>query len=178
MAPKELNHFMAVARIIKPQGRRGEVLAEMLTDFPSRFERAAEIFVENPGRAPDAVRMENVWPHKGKVVLKFSGVDSIPQAERLRGLHVLIPAEERAPLPPHHYYVGDLKGCRVVREEQGVQRDVGTVTEVERTGGVDLLRVETERGEALIPLAQAICTRIDPETQTIVIDPPEGLLEL
>lgn len=114
-------------------------------------------------------------------MVKFSGVDSIDQAQHLVGLHILIPKEERMPLPPHHYYVWELKGCQVVTEREGVQSKVGTVTDVEPTGGVDLLRVVRSNGsgeDVLIPLAQTICTRIDPEAKTIVIDPPEDLLEL
>ncbi len=166
---------------MKPQGRRGEVAAEILTDFPERFRALRRAFLETADRAPEPVEIEQAWPHKRRMVLKFSGVDSIDQAERLRGRHLLIPREERVPLPPHHYYVWELRGCLVLTEREGVRREVGVVTEVEPTGGVDLLHVSPRggrRGEVLIPLAQAICTRIDPEAKTIVIDPPEDLLEL
>lgn len=178
MAREEPNQFVAVARVIKPQGRRGEVLAETLTDFPTRFQERGRLFLENIGPTPEPVLLEKVWPHRGGMVLKFAGVDSIEQAQRLRGRLVLIPREERAPLPANHYYVGDLQGCRVVRETHGAQMEVGTVTEVERTGGVGLLHVATPSGDVLVPLAQAICTRIDAEKKIIVIDPPEDLLEL
>jgi 16S rRNA processing protein RimM len=170
--------FLAVARIVRPQGRRGEVTAEILTDFPERFRHLRGAFLEQPDGPPEAVRVENAWLHKGRVVLKFTGVDSIAQAETLRGLHVLIPREARVPLGAHQYYLWELEGCRVVIERDGLPSEVGTVTGVELTGGVDLLRVSTPRGEALIPLAQDICKRIDPERKTIVIDPPEDLLEL
>jgi 16S rRNA processing protein RimM len=111
-------------------------------------------------------------------VLKFAGVNSIESASRLRGQHVLIPREDRVPLPPHHYYLWELEGCRVLMAGGGGQREVGTVTEVESTAGVDLLHVATPRGEVLIPFAQSICTEIDTPQKTIVIDPPEDLLEL
>jgi ribosomal 30S subunit maturation factor RimM len=91
---------------------------------------------------------------------------------------VLILAEERMPLPPNHYYLSELQGCRVVTERGGRQVEVGTVTDIQPTGGVDVLRVATSRGEVLIPLAQAICTKIDTEARTIFIDPPEDLLDL
>ena len=169
---------MAVAWIARPQGRRGEVAAELLSDFPERFRKLRRVFVGNPGEPPEPLDLENVWPHKGRLVLKFAGVDTIDQASRLRGRHVLIPLQERMPLPRHRYYVGDLKGCRVVVERQGVRREVGTVTDVEPTGGVDVLHVAAPQGEVLIPLAQAICVHIDPEAGEIVIDPPEDLLEL
>lgn len=170
--------FLAIARIVRPQGRRGEVAAEILTDFPARFRQAQAVFLEVPGQGPQPAQLERAWPHKGRIILKFLGTDSIESASRLRGLQVLIPWEQRAPLPPHHYYLCELQGCRVVRERGG--KEIGTVTEVEPTGGVDVLHIRRAdgNGEVLIPLAQEICTRIDRATRTIVIDPPEELLEL
>jgi len=176
--PHAAEKFLAVARVVRPQGRWGEVVAEILTDFPQRFAARRKLYVERLGSAPEPVAVEKVWLHKGRVVLKFAGVDSIDKAERLRGLYVLIPREERVALPAHSYYVWELKGCRVSTNRQGVPSEVGTVTDVESTGGADLLHVATPRGEVLIPLARDICKRIDTEAKTIVIDPPEDLLEL
>lgn len=167
-----------MARIVRPQGRRGEVTAEILTDFPERFRRLRGAFLEQPDGPPEAVSVENAWLHKGRVVLKFAGVDSIAQAETLRGQHVLIPRGERMLLGAHQYYLWELEGCRAVLERNGAAHEIGTVTRVEPTGGVDLLRIATPRGEVLIPLAQDICKRIDLEAKTILIDPPEDLLEL
>ncbi|MBZ5515869.1 MAG: ribosome maturation factor RimM [Acidobacteriia bacterium] len=167
-----------MALIVRPQGRRGEVVAEMLTDFPERFRSLRQALLERPGGEPEAVRVEDAWPHKGRIVLKFFGVDSIAQAERLRGAQVLIPRTERIPLGPHQYYLWELEGCRVVIERDGPRREIGTVTDVELTGGVDLLHVAAPGREVLIPLAQDICKQIDPETKTILIDPPDDLLEL
>jgi len=193
---KDPDQFLAIARVTRPQGRKGEVAAEVLTDFPERFEALGQAYLENPGSPPESIVLEGCRFHKNRVILKFQGVDSIDQAERLRGRHLLIPRQEKTPLPEHHYYVWELKGCRVLREHQGRLDEVGTVTDVDTTGGVDVLRVElksleTERGldagregprgrprEALIPLAQAICKRIDTEAKIIVIDPPEDLLDL
>jgi 16S rRNA processing protein RimM len=175
---QDADRFLAVARIVRPQGRRGEVVAEILTDFPQRFAELRRAYLENPGSVPQSVGVESVWQHKGRVVLKFAGVDSIEQANRLRGVHVLIPRQERMPLPADQYYTWELKGCRVLTARPGVTREVGTVTDVEPTGGVDLLRVATPRGEVLIPLAQDICRQIDLAAKTILIDPPEDLLEL
>ncbi len=185
----EEKQFLAVARIVRPQGRRGEVAAEILTDFLSRFEGLRRAYLENRGGPPEPVGLEKAWLHKGRIILKFAAVDSIEAAERLRGRHVLVPREDRVPLPEHHYYLWELTGCRVICEHDGALVNFGTVTEVERTGGpplggsepqcgVDLLHVSTARGEVLIPLAQDICTRIDPEAKEIVVEPPEDLLEL
>jgi 16S rRNA processing protein RimM len=178
LAQNAAGQFLAIARILRPQGRKGEVAAEILTDFPARFQQLQSVFLEVPGQAPKHVNLERAWPHKGRIILKFSGIDSIESASGLRGLQVFIPWEQRTPLPPHHYYLCELHGCRVVWERQG--REIGTVTEVESTGGVDVLHVVRPDGksEVLIPLAQEICTRIDLASQTIVIDPLEDLLDL
>jgi len=172
------DRFLAVARVVRSQGRRGEVLAEPLTDFTARFKELRDVFLENPGTVPQPVKVENVWPHKGQVVIKFSGVDSISDATSLRGRHVLILTEDRMPLPANHYYLWELQGCRVVAERSGKRVEVGTVTGLEPTGGVDVLHVATPQGEVLIPLAQAICTKIDTQARIILIDPPEDLLDL
>ena len=178
MAQNVRDRFLAVARVVRPQGRLGEVLAEPLTDFAARFKELRDVFLESPGTSPQPIKVEDVWPHKGRVVIKFSGVDSISSASSLKGRHVLILAEDRMPLPPNHYYLWELEGCRVVAEGGGSRVEVGTVTGIEATGGVDVLQVATPRGEILIPLAQAICTKIDTEARTILIDPPEDLLDL
>jgi 16S rRNA processing protein RimM len=173
--------FLAVARVVKPQGRRGEVVADILTDFPERFENISRVFLENKDDGPRPAEIENTWPHKGRIVFKFSGVDSINQADALRGLHVFIRREDRVALPEHHYYVWELEGCRVIHKVAGGAREVGVVTGIHRTGGADLLsvgRAGKDSAELLIPLTQDICTHIDTAGKTIVIDPPEDLLEL
>jgi 16S rRNA processing protein RimM len=174
----EAGEWVAVARIVRPQGRRGEVAAEILTDFPERFARMHKAYLAEPGGPAEPVRVEDAWPHKGRIILKFAGVDSITEAERLRGMEVLVPLAERTPLSRDQYYVSDLEGCRVLVERDGATREVGKVVGLDATGGVDVLRVETPRGEVLIPLAQEICKRIDTESKVVIIDPPEDLLEL
>jgi len=190
---------LAIARLIRPQGRRGEIAAEILTDVPNRFEALRSAFLEQPGGEPSPVTVENAWLHKGRVILKLAGIDSIDEANRVRGRHILLPSSERAALLEHQYYLWELEGCRVVRELDGVTMEIGMVTEVEPTEGAPLLHVapmkmpkapakdggdldareEARRGdELLIPLAQAICKRIDIGAKLIVIDPPEDLLEL
>lgn len=175
---KEENEFVAVARIVRPQGRRGEVAAEILTDFPERLTQLQQARLALPGQPWDPVELEDAWPHKGRIILKFAGVDSITEAERLRGMDVLVPRAERAVLRESQYFVSELEGCRVLLDRGGTTSKLGMVTGLQRTGGVDLLRVETQRGEVLVPLAQAICKRIDTEAKVIIIDPPDDLLEL
>jgi 16S rRNA processing protein RimM len=170
--------FLAIACIVRPQGRHGEVLAAILSDFPSRFEELRQAFLGKVSQQPVAVSVEHAWLHKGKVVLKFQGVDSIGEAESLKGNYVLVPQEEKIALADGRFYVWELEGCRVVVENGGERRTLGTVTEIERTGGVDVLHVSDASSEILIPLAQSICRRIDPEAKLIVVDPPPDLLDL
>lgn len=168
---------IAIARVVRPRGRRGEVEAEILTDFPAQFRERRRVFLEG-AEAASPFEVEEAWMHKGRVVLKFRGVDSIPQAEALRGRHVLIPREKRATLADHQYYVWELEGCSVLRESQDGPEIVGKIEGVERTPAGELLHVRTPEGEVLIPFAQEICTRIDIAARVIVIDPPQDLLEL
>lgn len=149
------DEFLAIARFVRPQGRKGEVAAEILTDFPERFAKLSRAYLENPGTEPEPVRVEHAWLHQGRVILKLSGVNSIDQAERLRGRHLLVPKGERAPLPSGRYYIADLVGCRVVRRPAaGPEQEIGLVTEVEATGGVDLLHVAPSRTAGVRPAVQ------------------------
>lgn len=180
MAEQQSSRFLAIARIIRPQGRRGEVIAEPATDFPGRFSTLQEVYVESEP-SPSPVRLEASWRHKGRIVLKLAGVDSINAASRLRGRYVLIPFEQRAPLPENSYYWSELVGCRIILASGKAGTAIGTVTAVEPTGGVALLHVardSDDSGELLIPFARAICTHIDPGAKRIEINPPEDLLEL
>lgn len=170
--------FVAIACVLRPQGRQGEVLAAILSDFPSRFKELRQAFLGGTSETPVPVSVERAWLHKDKVVLKFSGVDSIGEAESLKGRYVLVPQEEKIALADGRFYVWELEGCQVAVEDGGKMRMLGTVTEVERTGGVDLLHVSDASREILIPLAQSICRQIDPQAKLIVVDPPADLLDL
>lgn len=178
--------FITVARIIRPQGRCGEVLAELATDFPERFQTLKSVIIAaseaQAGSAPKpdskthGFELERSWLHKGRVVLKLAGVDSIDQADGLRGFLVMVPYAERAALPAGTYYVHELKGCRVCSEAGS---EIGTVIEVEPTAGVPLLHVRSaDNQEILIPLAESICRLIDTEVKLIIIEPPGDLLDL
>ncbi|HEX5411365.1 MAG TPA: ribosome maturation factor RimM [Terriglobia bacterium] len=177
-ADGDMPGFIAIARVVRPQGRKGEVLAEMLTDFPTRFQDLQRVFLDGPGHNPQAATLEHTWLHKGKVVLKLAGIGSIDDAETLRGRLVLVPAEERVALSDGRYYVSELIGCRVVVETGETSKPLGTVTEVERTAGADLLHVADGSREVLIPFAKSICKLIDLGSRLIVIEPPDDLLDL
>jgi 16S rRNA processing protein RimM len=174
------DEWLAIARVIRPRGRKGEVVVEVLTDFPERFAALRRAHLDTPGGTPELIEIAASWWHQDALVLHFAGVDSIAEAERLRGRVVLVPRDERTRLGPNRYYLWELIGCAVVRRSG---EPVGTVTGVEPTGGVDLLKVTAEGASSdsedlLIPLAEEICTAIDAAARRIVIEPPEGLLDL
>lgn len=175
---------IAVARILRPRGRAGEVIAEVLTDFPGRFNDLRRVFIENREGSPEPAELADVWWHQGRLILRFVGVDSISKAGELRGRLVLVPQEERVAAGEHRYYLSEIVGCTVL-DRRG--SPVGEVVDVEATGGVDLLRVRrlketgrtgSESDDLLIPFAEEICSEIDLQARRIVIEPPEGLLEL
>jgi len=166
--------FVTVARIVSAQGRRGEVAAEILTDFPERFQAGGEFWLTAAGSLPRSFTLEQSWFHKGRVILKFRGVDTISDAELLTGSLVQVPRSERHALPSGTVYISDLVGCSVL---DGA-RLLGKVTGCEETGAVPLLRVESQEGEILIPFAQEICGAVDLERKEIRVRLPEGLAEL
>ncbi len=172
---------VTVARIVRPHGRRGEVAAEILTDFPERLTRMKTALLWN-GAAPArsvAVDSCRISPSRGgQAIFHFAGSDSISAAEKLVGLEVQIPASERMALPSGSYYVSDLAGCEV--RERGTV--IGRVRDVQFIGegvaGTPNLVIDSPTGELLIPLAQEICVRIDTEARSIEVNLPDGLRDL
>ena len=189
-----------LARIRRPQGRKGEVLAEILTDFPEKFRERRRLWLlgdptvnakdsrsavsSRPDRdvlpSPREFQLKNHWLHKGGVVLHLEGVDSISDAEALTGQIVAIPKEERAALAEDEFYISDLIGCVLVdvtHAERVVE--VGEIEDVARNvGPVPLLTVRGAAGEVLIPFAKSYLRKVDLETRRVEMALPEGLVEL
>ena len=170
------NDFVTIARIIRPRGNRGEVAAEDLSDSLERFESAREVLLAAPGGERRDAVVEKAWRHKGRLILKLAGVESISDAEALRGHEVQIPADELAALPEGEYFLDDLVGCEVIEEEGG--RTVGEVTGVLEPGGPLLLEVRSGEREVLVPLVNEICRDVDTEGRKIRVRLPEGLEDL
>ncbi len=168
-----------VARLVRPQGRHGEILADLLTDFPERFAERKRLYLvasetsQTPGRE---MTLERHWPHKGRVVLKFSGIDSISDAESLRDLLVAIPASERARLAEDAVYISDLIGCEIVDVTSGPM-SVGKVTDVDREAGLLIIQ-PTPGDEILIPFAKEYLVDIDLPGKRINMRLPVGLLDI
>jgi 16S rRNA processing protein RimM len=176
--------WVHLARLIRPQGRRGEVLAEILTDFPQRFAELHNAFLWRGDNLPvTLIAIEQSWLHKGKVVLKFALVDSIAAAEVLRGAEVVIPREERVPLEADAVYISDLIGCRLADRHSGGHPSssiLGTIRDVIRQDKTaDLLIVAgTDGSEYEIPFAKAYVVKIDLAGRLLEMDLPPGLLEV
>jgi 16S rRNA processing protein RimM len=210
--------WIRLAHILRPRGNKGEVAAILLTDFPERFSQLKEIYVGHTepvesdkklhrgeeaagisvSNEPRAIGLKAFWAsqnHPGQGVFHFEGVDSITEAEKFRGLDILLPFAQRIALPAGKYFVSDLVGCSVFERPADVfvlasspcslasaPAFIGAVRDVQLLppglAGTPLLEVETSQGELLIPLAEDICVRIDTVARRIEVVLPEGLREL
>jgi 16S rRNA processing protein RimM len=168
---------ITVARILRPHGVRGEVAAEILTDFPERLKKLKSAELWDGTSEPRRFAVRSCWlshSRGGQAIFHFEGSGSMTDAEKLAGLEVQIPFADRMPLPSSSYYISDLIGCEVY--EHGASL-IGRVRDVQ-FAGTPLLVVDSARGELLIPLAQDICVDVDTAARRIDVILPEGLREL
>jgi 16S rRNA processing protein RimM len=179
---------LTLARLLRPHGIRGEIAAEILTDFPERLTKLREVWLwDGVAAEPRDAIIERCWlsvARGGQAVFKFAGVERIEDVEKLRGLEVQVPLSERMKLPGGSYYISELVGCEVwERTAEGdatktnSQSKLGVVIGVQESG-TPVLEVETLDGEVLIPLATEICKTIDVSARRIDVVMPEGLREL
>jgi 16S rRNA processing protein RimM len=175
---------VTLARILRPWGRRGEVAAEILTDFPEWLAEMREAWLADARGALRRAKIVSCRIHLGQAIFHFDGIQSISDAEALRGFEVQVPLTERVRLGEGRYFISDLVGCQIW--EHGAAAPLGTVQEVQRAGEEQRsglpeawnLVVATAVGELLIPLAAEICTGIDTAARRIEVRLPEGLREL
>lgn len=161
--------WVTVAVLGKTRGNRGEVTAEPLSSKAERYQSLERVYLFGSG-VP--FRVEEVWFHAGVLIFKFAGIDTISDAEALRGAEVRIPFCERTALEPGEYFQSDLLGCQVV--DRGTGQPLGSVVGwVDAGSGLLVLESGT-----MIPFARAICVEIDPATKRIAVDLPEGLKDL
>jgi 16S rRNA processing protein RimM len=181
--------WVLLARLVRPQGRKGEIIAQIFTDFPNRFKERPRVFLtrDKTSVPPREMLIEKHWLHQGRVVLKFKDIDSINDAETLRGMDVVVPLEERVPLADDAVYIGDLIGCRVLDvapvDKPNDETDIGEVMDIERgtAGAPDLLVIRPSSkhsGELLIPFAKTYLVSVDVEAKRITMRLPAGLTEL
>ena len=169
-----MEDFVAIAKLVKARGLRGELVADVLTDFPARFENLESVVALLPNGERRELKIENFWFQKDRIIFKFDGFDSIEESETLRDAEICIPESEAVELDEDEFFDWQLEGC-VVKTVEGEK--IGSVKEIMRTGGTEILVVEGKAKDYLIPFAGAICTEVDVENKLIILDAPEGLLE-
>lgn len=169
------DELVSIGRVARPQGRRGEVVINPMTDFPERFDELERVFLREDEGEVQELRLEASRQHLGRPVLKFEGISDISGAEQLSGKELRIPESELRPLPEGTYYHFQVVGCEVWDRDSGY---LGRVENVMSTGGTDVLVVCGDAGELLIPLCADICRRIAPEERRIDIEAPDGLISI
>ena len=176
-ARAEGDDLVIVARAVKTRGLKGELVAELLTDFPERFDGISSLIAVSPRGERQNVELENHWFHQDRVVLKLAGYDTIETASAFVDYQFAVPENEQVELDDGYFYDWQLEGCFV---ETTAGNAVGRVSEVMRLGGdVEMLGVENTEGQKhLIPMVESIVVKVDIAAKKILIDPPEGLLEL
>ena len=187
----DTQNWLTLARLLRPQGRKGELLADLLTDFPERFADRTQVTLLGPAIAPKEFEVESHWlptgRNAGRIVLKFAGIDSINDAETIAGREVVVPQTERVALAEDkgEAYVSDLLGCTVFDDGRvvGVIDDVHFPTTPDGARHIadaaPLLVVKSPSGdEILIPFVRAFLKNFDVANKRIEMDLPEGLVEI
>ncbi|RME48480.1 MAG: 16S rRNA processing protein RimM [Chloroflexi bacterium] len=169
--PARERRFIAVGQIVKPHGVRGEVVVEVLTDYPGRFALLETVYLNE--KDPQPVPLENVRFHKERVLLKLGGCDDRTAAEKLRGEMILIPFSEAMPLEADQYYQDDLIGLQVWTTDE---EHLGEVVEILETGANEVFIVHGGRGEVLLPAIPDVIREIDLEAKRMVVELMEGLI--
>ncbi|MFN2502179.1 MAG: ribosome maturation factor RimM [Pyrinomonadaceae bacterium] len=170
----DIEDLVAIARIVRPRGLKGELVAELLTDFPERFDGLETVIGVRQNAEQLELKIEDFWFQNDRVVLRFTGYDTVEKAETLRDVEICVPESEAVQLESDEFFDWQLEGCRVETIEGTA---IGTVRELMRPGGTELLVVEDGGKEYLIPFAESICVDVDIENKIIRIDPPDGLLD-
>ena len=170
------DEYITLARVLKTQGRRGEVAAEVHTDVPDRFVEGMRLFALDESGGRRQLKIEELWPHKGQLVVKFAGIDSISDAETLLRCELQVPQAERAELEAGWTYISDLTGCTVFDGD----REIGQIEGVEFGAGEAPLLIV--RGKAKtpyeIPFAEAYLASVDPAAKQVRMRLPDGMLEI
>lgn len=186
--------WVVLAHLLRPQGRKGELLAELLTDFPERFEDRRQVFLAPEGfggeaSAARAAEVVSFWlpvgKNVGRIVLQFAAIDSISDAEKAAGLDVIVPMEERQALDDESVYISDLVGCTLYdgAAPVGVIEDVQFPTTPDGSRRLEdvapLLEVRSSDGdEILVPFAKAFLVAVDTEAKRVEMTLPAGLVDV
>ena len=164
--------------MVKTQGRRGEVASEIYSNLPGRFAAGMKLLALpiEQGSPRREVEVEDLWPHKGMLVLKFAGVDSISEAETLMGCELQVPRSQRSQLEAGWNYVSDLVGCSVL--DRGAH--IGRIEGVQFGAGEAPLLIVRDAASRLVevPFAEAYLDSLDVKNKQVRMNLPDGLLEV
>ena len=175
MAETGPDDLVVIARAVRTHGLKGEIVAELLTDFPERFEDVDELILVSPAGERKLAQLEHHWFQKDRVVLKLADYDDVDRAKELVGCDFAVPEADRVALEEDEFYDWELEGCTVKVDD----KSIGEVRSVMRTGGPAVLVVADDSGsERLVPLVAEIVVSIDKAARVILVDPPAGLLDL
>jgi 16S rRNA processing protein RimM len=177
VSPEKNGEFITLARVVKTQGRHGEVAAEVHSDVPDRFSVGMKLFaLDKLGMERRELEIEDLWPHKGLLVVKFAGVDSMNDAETLIGAELQVPRAERAGLEAGWTYVSDLIGCTVFDRDA----EIGRIEDVQfGAGEAPLLIVAGAAGKKFdVPFAEAYLEKVDAAQREVRMNLPEGMLDV
>jgi len=170
-----LPDYVLIAEVDRVRGLAGEVVVTVHADDPSRMAELSSVFMELPAGGYRELAVEGVKRLRDRAVVKLAGYESVEEARSLVGARLFIPLEASTPPPEGRYYAYQLQGLEV-RLPDG--SPVGHVREILRQGAQSLLVIAGDAGDVLVPMVPQICTRIEVEDGWMVIEPPEGLLEL
>lgn len=166
--------LVTIAVTVKTRGLRGELVADLLTDFPERFDNLTRVFAVCNDNKTSELEIEKFWFQKNRIIFKFNGIDSIEAAEKWRNCKICVPESEAVELEDNEFFDWELENCEVETLD-GVK--IGVVQELMRTGATEILVVKGAEKECLIPFAETICVEVDVEKKLIRVDLPEGLLD-
>lgn len=166
--------FITIAKVVKTQGRIGEVAAELFTDFPEKFAERRKLFALLPDDGRRELELEDAWPHKGQMVLKFAGVDSISDAEALLRAEIQIRKQDRAELEADEVWISDLIGAQVFDGSS----ELGIIKDVQFGFGEAPMLIVTGKKEYMVPFATAYIVKQDLEHKRLDMKLPKGLLEV
>ena len=166
--------LLVVAEVRRTHGLGGEVLADVVTDFPERIRPGLSV-VWRSGASERPLKIRGVRPHGGRLRIAFEGVESVDAARALQGGDLCVPEAEAHPAPEGFYYAHELSGFRCV-DAAGLE--LGTVSGLEKTAAGPMLTVVAAGRETLVPWTRPIVVDVDRTARRVVLDPPEGLFEL
>jgi 16S rRNA processing protein RimM len=165
---------VVIGRVVKPHGLKGEVVVEVLTDFPGRFSKGLRVRLSGRSHEARDVRISAVRPQRDRLLITFEGTSDASSAEKLRNAELSVPLADVAPRPPGFVYHWDVEGALAV---DTAGRHLGRVTDLVDVAGRPLLVLATPRGEREVPFSEPIVVSVDVVAKRIVLDTPEGLLD-